>query len=107
MKGVATAETVAHEIGWHATFHWAEKHAPALHAKLMQYAREATDGVKQSVRERYGSDLDERVLLDEIGAERFTREDISPLLDGNVYINFSSRSYCLENNGIFYRLKFI
>ena len=49
MKGVATAETVAHEIGWHATFHWAEKHAPALHAKLMQYAREATDGVKQSV----------------------------------------------------------
>lgn len=83
VDGVATPETVAHEIGWHATFHWAEKHHPKLYEKLMQYAREATDGIKLSVAEKYGAELTEKELLDEIGAERFTREDISPILDAS------------------------
>lgn len=83
VKGVATPATVAHEISWHATFHWAEKNHPELHKTLMQYAKEAPSGIKQSVRERYdGMNLSPEALLDEIGAERFTREDISPLLDG-------------------------
>ena len=82
VKGAATAKTVAHELGWHATFHWAEKNHPELHKKLMQYAKEAPDGIVRSVKEKYsGKPLSPEALLDEIGAERFTREDISELLD--------------------------
>lgn len=83
VKGVATPDTVAHEISWHATFHWAEKNHPELHKTLMRYAKEAPSGIEQSVRERYdGMNLSPEALLDEIGAERFTREDLSPILDG-------------------------
>ena len=81
VDGLATAKTVAHEIGWHATFHWVEKNHPQLHAKLVEYAKTAPDGITKSVKERYGRNLSEDELLDEIGAERFTREHLSALLE--------------------------
>ena len=80
VKGRATAKTVAHEMAWHMTYKWSEKNHPELHKKLKQYAEEATDGVKQSVKAVYGRGLSADELLDEVGAERFTREDLSPLL---------------------------
>lgn len=81
VKGRADAKTVAHEIGWHATFHWAEKNMPALHDKLLRYAKEAPSAVVESVIARYGEKLSPEALLDEIGAERFTREHMGRIAD--------------------------
>lgn len=81
VKGKADVKTVAHEIGWHATYHWAEKNAPELYKKLREYAKTATDSVKMAVRTVYGGDLSEDALLDEIGAERFTRDHMGVIED--------------------------
>lgn len=75
VKGAATAETVLHELGWHATFQWAEKNAPELHRKMREYADSAPESVKDAVRKTYGGDISPEALLDEIGAERFTQEN--------------------------------
>lgn len=81
VKGKADITTLCHELGWHATYHWAEKNAPELFKKMRQYAKEAPEAVAAIVKERYGETLDEDVLLDEIGAERFTEEDIEKIKD--------------------------
>lgn len=81
VKGRADAKTVAHEIGWHATFNWAEKNMPELHDKLVQYAKDAPQSVVDSVIARYGEKLSPEALLDEIGAERFTRENMGRIAD--------------------------
>jgi len=81
VKGKADITTLCHELGWHATYHWAEKNAPELFKKMRQYAKEAPESVNALVKERYGEKLDEDVLLDEIGAERFTEEDIEKIKD--------------------------
>ena len=80
VKGKADAKTVCHEAGWHATFDWAKKNEPELHREMVQYAKDAPDSVKRSVRERYG-DISDEALIDEIGAERFTQEHVKGLLD--------------------------
>jgi len=81
VKGRADAETVAHELGWHASFHYAEQKNPALHKKMLEYAKNAPEGIKEAVREIYGTDLNEYELLDEIGARRFTEEHISNIVE--------------------------
>lgn len=81
VKGKAGLETLYHELGWHATYHWAEKNSPELYRKMRDYAKNAPEAVQELVRERYGDDLEEDVLIDEIGAERFTEEDIDKIKD--------------------------
>ena len=74
----ANAETVAHEIGWHATYDHAEKLAARgdrrLLDKLEQYAQNAPPALKAQVLAKYGLAADPRMLLDEVGAARFTAD---------------------------------
>lgn len=74
----ANAETVAHEIGWHATYDHAEKLAAQgdrrLLDKLNAYARGAQQATWTKTLTRYGMSSDPRMLLDEVGAARFTAE---------------------------------
>ena len=74
----ANSETVAHEIGWHATYDHAEKMAARgdrrLLEKLQQYAQNAPNAIKADVLAKYGLAADPRMLLDEVGAARFTAE---------------------------------
>ena len=81
VKGKADAETVAHELGWHASFHSAEKNDPALYKQMMDYAKTAPVGIKEAVLATYGNDLTEEELLDEIGAKRFTEENLDVITD--------------------------
>ena len=81
VKGKADAETVAHELGWHASFHSAEQNDPALYKQMMDYAKTAPSGIKEAVLATYGNDLTEEELLDEIGAKRFTEENLDVITD--------------------------
>lgn len=81
VKGKADAETVAHELGWHASFHSAEKHDPELYNKMREYAKNAPAGIKEAVLATYGNELTEDELLDEIGAQRFTEENLDVIKD--------------------------
>lgn len=79
VKGRATPSVVAHEIGWHATYEWARKNHPELYKTLRKYAENATPLVKKAVEEKYGSYIGADALLDEIGAERFTRDHMKTI----------------------------
>lgn len=74
----ANAETVAHEIGWHATYDHAEKLAAQgdrrLLDKLNAYARGAQQATWTKTITRYGMASDPRMIIDEVGAARFTAE---------------------------------
>lgn len=74
----ANAETVAHEIGWHATYDHAEKLAAQgdrrLLDKLNAYARGAQQATWTKTLTRYGMASDPRMIIDEVGAARFTAE---------------------------------
>ena len=68
----ADAGTLAHEIGWHAVRHWAERNSPDLLLKMNRYAARAPMELKAAIKEAYG-DFTGDALLDEIGAGRFER----------------------------------
>lgn len=71
----ARVDTLLHELGWHATFDWAEQNAPELHGKMREYASNAPEAIKEQVRKAY-PDLDEKseAFLDEVGAHAFSLE---------------------------------
>ena len=68
----ADAGTLAHEIGWHAVWHWAERNSPDLLLKMKRYAARAPQKLKALIKETYG-DFSGDALMDEIGAGRFER----------------------------------
>ncbi len=68
----ADAGTLAHEIGWHAVWHWAERNSPDLLLKMKRYAARAPLELKAQIKEVYG-DFKGDALMDEIGAGRFER----------------------------------
>lgn len=81
VKGKADVETVVHELGWHASFHSAEKNNPKLYNKMKEYAKNAPTGIKDAVLSIYGNELTEDELLDEIGAHRFTEDHLDVIND--------------------------
>ena len=68
----ADAGTLAHEIGWHAVWHWAERNSPDLLLKMKRYAARTPLELKAQIKEVYG-DFKGDALMDEIGAGRFER----------------------------------
>ena len=68
----ADAGTLAHEIGWHAVWHWAERNSPDLLLKMKRYAARTPQKLKALIKEVYG-DFKGDALMDEIGAGRFER----------------------------------
>ena len=68
----ADAGTLAHEIGWHAVWHWAERNSPDLLLKMKRYAARTPQKLKALIKEVYG-DFKGEALMDEIGAGRFER----------------------------------
>ena len=73
--GNADAKTVAHELGWHATRQWAEKHSPGLLAKMNAYALDCPPELRAEIEAAYPDFArNPDALLDEIGAGRFERE---------------------------------
>jgi len=68
----ADAGTLAHEIGWHAVYHWAEANSPDLLLKMKRYAARAPLEVKAAIKEAYGEFRGD-ALMDEIGAGRFEK----------------------------------
>ena len=68
----ADAGTLAHEIGWHAVWHWAERNSPDLLLKMKRYAARTPLKLKAQIKEVYG-DFKGEELMDEIGAGRFER----------------------------------
>ena len=68
----ADAGTLAHEIGWHAVWHWAERNSPDLLLKMKRYAARTPLKLKALIKEVYG-DFKGDALMDEIGAGRFER----------------------------------
>ena len=73
--GNADAKTVAHELGWHATWQWAEKHSPELLAKMKAYAQSCPPELRAEIKKMYPDFAkNPDALLDEIGAGRFEKE---------------------------------
>ena len=74
----ASVETVAHELGWHASFDWAKesaktnKKAKALYERMLRFAEDAPPEIKAEVAALYG-ELDADAFADEVGAMLFTR----------------------------------
>ena len=74
----ASVETVAHELGWHASFDWAKKNsktnkrAKALYERMLKFAEDAPPEIKAEVAALYGQ-LDADAFADEVGAMLFTR----------------------------------
>ena len=68
----ADVGTLAHEIGWHAVWHWAERNSPDLLLKMKRYAARTPLELKAQIKEVYG-DFKGDALMDEIGAGRFER----------------------------------
>ena len=68
----ADAGTLAHEIGWHAVWHWAERNSPDLLLKMKRYAARTPLKLKALIKDVYG-DFKGDALMDEIGAGRFER----------------------------------
>ena len=81
----ADAATVAHELGWHATYDYAQAEAAqgrtALLDKLNDYAANAPQSVKNEILRKYGMATDAAVLLDEIGAARYTMDNVNKIKD--------------------------
>lgn len=73
----ASVDTVSHEIGWHATYKFAEDEAAAgrtqLKRTLDDYIDNAPKAVKDAVKAAYG-DFSPEALRDEIGAHLFERD---------------------------------
>ena len=74
----ASVETVAHELGWHASFDWAKRNAKtnnkakALYERMLRFAEDAPPEIKAEVAALYGK-LDADAFADEVGAMLFTR----------------------------------
>lgn len=81
----ADAATVAHELGWHATYDYAQAEAAqgrtALLDKLNDYAANAPQAVKNEILRKYGMATDASTLLDEIGAARYTMDNVNKIKD--------------------------
>ena len=75
----ANADTIMHELGWHATFNWARDNSPELYQKMKDYAESAPEEVKSKVRKLYGENLSADVFMDEVGAMLFTQEHAGKL----------------------------
>jgi hypothetical protein len=71
--GGASAETLGHEIAWHAVRQWAETNSPELLAKMNEYAKRCPEELRKLIEEAY-KDFSGDALLDEIGAGRFENE---------------------------------
>lgn len=73
----ANADTLLHELGWHATFDWARENSPELYGVMREYALNAPEGLKRAVAEAYGhenGEISEEEFLDECGAAFFSEE---------------------------------
>ncbi len=75
----ANADTIMHELGWHATFDWARENSPELYQKMKDYAESAPEEVKARVRKLYGENISAEVFMDEVGAMLFTQEHAGKL----------------------------
>lgn len=79
----ANAETVAHEIGWHATYDHAKELAAQgdtrLLDKLREYSNNAPDWLKRDTLAKYGIGASPDVLMDEVGAARFTLDHVTKI----------------------------
>ena len=72
-------DTLLHELGWHATFHWAGNNAPELYALMKRYAEEAPAELKAKVAEVYGygdGKISDEEFLDECGAALLNIDDV-------------------------------
>lgn len=83
----ADAATVAHEIGWHASYDHAERLAAkgdrALLDKLNAFADNAPQQVKNDIAARYGNVgvVDPAVIREEVGAARYTMDNVRKIAD--------------------------
>lgn len=83
----ADAATVAHEIGWHASYDHAERLAAkgdrALLDKLNAFADNAPQQVKNDIAARYGNVgvVDPSVIREEVGAARYTMDNVRKITD--------------------------
>ncbi len=70
--GKVTGDLIAHELGWHAVYSWAEVNQPRLFRRMQEYARTCPKRLREEIERRYES-FDEYALLDEVGAGRFEK----------------------------------
>lgn len=74
----ARADTVLHELGWHATYAWARANNPQLYAKMREYALTAPAEVRERVAKDYGREdgkISDEEFVDEVGAALFGDEN--------------------------------
>lgn len=89
----ARADTLVHELGWHATYDWASANAPELYEQMRRYALSAPDEIKEAVASAYGyadGVIDEEAFLDEAGAAFFSKEHNKAIEDAIDAIEDSS-----------------
>ena len=89
----ARADTLVHELGWHATYDWASANAPELYEQMRRYAQSAPDEIKEAVASAYGyaeGVIDEETFLDEAGAAFFSKEHSQAVEDAIGAIGDSS-----------------